>query len=787
MENIFSRIIKVSIYLLVFLLPLFWLPFSFEVFEFNKQYLLFFLVSLGFWAWLAKMIISDKEIRWRRTPLDLPVLIFLGVAIFSAIFSVDKTSSLFGFYGRFSDGLIGLLSLGALFFLITNNVRYREIRSLQEIESQKRKIKVTVQGKSRDSERHSEVGPPTVGVTISGVIKTFFWSVFFVILLTYLSIFGAFQTIFRNIGGGWQILAQRSFNPVAGSMEGLAVFLSVVMVFLVGMILKGGQKSKFRNFSLWILLLASFGLLVIFNILTAWWILALGLAALTGFSIAKRVFRANVNKLLLPIFLIVVAVAFLAFPPTRNIQLVQYPVELRLAQGVSWRIAGGSATDSWKNGFLGSGIGTYSYDFAKFKSARFNQSLFWQIRFDRPTNHFAEIFGTMGFLGLLSYLFLLWTFGKNSWNRLREKLKKKETVIGSLALLFSLAALVFGQWFYYQNTVLAFSFWALLGLASVSLFSQADRGPSSVKSFSFKDFPELSLVFSVILIGLGLAIAGMYYWAGRIYLADVYSRAAQREARVENLERAVFFNPYQGQYKILLARAYLIEVNREVVKPAAEQDSVRIQLMTAKAIDQARRATEGAPHWVASWETLGMVYRDIQLWAKGAIEWGIKSFEKALEFEPQNPVFHTELGKLYLLSGDNDKARQEFEKAISLKEDYIEAQIQIVFLIETQENLKGAVRKMEELAERWPLSSEVLFQLGRLYFNDDRLDEAITQFQRVIALVSNHSNAHYSLGLAYQRKGQTNLAISEFEKVLELNPGNQDVEAKLRELIRSKE
>ncbi len=110
MSGVPDKTVKYSIYTLVFLLPLFFLPFSFEAFEFNKQYLLFFLTSLAFFVWLAKMILIDKEIRFRRSPLDIFVLAFLFMAILSAVFSVDRSSSLFGFYGRFSGGLIGLLS-----------------------------------------------------------------------------------------------------------------------------------------------------------------------------------------------------------------------------------------------------------------------------------------------------------------------------------------------------------------------------------------------------------------------------------------------------------------------------------------------------------------------------------------------------------------------------------------------------------------------------------------------------------------------------------------------------
>src|SRR3989338_11443353 len=155
MQNTLNSIVKYSIYVLVFLLPLFWLPFSFEVIEDSKQYLLFFLVSLSFFAWLAQQVVYDKEIKFRKSPIDYFVLGFLLISILSVIFSVDKNSSIFGFYGRFSDGLIGLLSLGALYFLITNNVTALETKEKLQI-------------------------------TISKLLNLFFYSVGAVVFISYL-------------------------------------------------------------------------------------------------------------------------------------------------------------------------------------------------------------------------------------------------------------------------------------------------------------------------------------------------------------------------------------------------------------------------------------------------------------------------------------------------------------------------------------------------------------------------------------------------------------------------
>ena len=180
MSNFLNRSVEFSIYVLVFLLPLFFLPFSYEALEYNKQYLLFFLVSIGFLAWIAKMIFVDRELKFKKTLLDIPIFTFLFVSILSAIFSVDRFSSLFGTYGRFSDGLIGILSLGILYFLITNNV-----------------------------------------TQVSKLIKTLLLSVLFVVLFSYFSIFGIWEKL-NTVFGEFlpQIILQKIFNPVSGSMEG---------------------------------------------------------------------------------------------------------------------------------------------------------------------------------------------------------------------------------------------------------------------------------------------------------------------------------------------------------------------------------------------------------------------------------------------------------------------------------------------------------------------------------------------------------------------------------------
>jgi len=750
MQKLLSRITKLSIYALTFLIPLFFLPFSFEAFEYNKQFLLLFLVSLAGFSWLVKMVVCDKEIRFKCSPLDIFILAFLGVAILSAIFSVDKASSLYGFYGRFSNGLVGLLSMGILYFLITNNVQLGENVSPKEKRSP--------------------------NIEISSLLKAFSWSIFFVVLFSYLAIFGIFAKL-ANVLFLPKMMTLRIFNPTAASLEGLSVFLAITAVFLVGKVLTAAKGASSKISYLLLTLISV--LLVIIDFTPAWLVVLITFILFVALSLWKRVFRDNVNRLLVPIFLIIVAAVCIPLQTKTLIfgagsTMASLPQEQVLGQKVSWQIGLGGATDSLKNGFLGSGIGTFNYDFAKEKPSSINGTWLWQVRFDRSGVFWAEVLGTMGFLGILSYLALIAIFFMASYFFLRQRSH-------ALLLLMVFSSLIAGQLVYYQNTTLAFLFWLVLGLSVI-----AWQKPIKEKVISFKNFPELSLVFSTLVILVGVGILALYFFNIKSYLADMdYARAQQLSSsneRTQLLEKAVRLSPSSPQYRAVLARAYLSDVLAEMQKPQAEQDATKIQLLVATAINQARVATELAPKQVAMWETLGMIYREIKVVATGATEWGIKSFQEVTNLDPQNPVAFTELGKLYIISGDTGKAKEEFVKAIAVKSDYADALIQQALLYEKEGDKASALQEMEKLAVSYPLDSEIIFQLGRLYFNNNQITEAVAQFQRVIVLVPDHSNAHYSLGVAYASLGKKSLALQEFEKVLELNPNNQDVQAKIDQL-----
>ena len=115
-----NKAISFCFYLLFFLTPLFFTPINSELFELNKMFLVYLLSTFILFFWLAKSIYEGKMVI-RRTPLDIPLVIFLTSQIVSTLFSLDFHLSLWGYYGRFNGGLIPTITYLFLYFAFTSN------------------------------------------------------------------------------------------------------------------------------------------------------------------------------------------------------------------------------------------------------------------------------------------------------------------------------------------------------------------------------------------------------------------------------------------------------------------------------------------------------------------------------------------------------------------------------------------------------------------------------------------------------------------------------------------
>jgi putative inorganic carbon (HCO3(-)) transporter len=120
--NFCNKVIEYSFYFLFFLIPLAFTSDTSELFEFNKLWLTFIITIVIGAAWITKMIIR-KEFRIQRTPLDIPILLFLASEIISSFLSLDMHVSLWGYYSRFNGGLFSIFAYVFLYYAFVSNLK----------------------------------------------------------------------------------------------------------------------------------------------------------------------------------------------------------------------------------------------------------------------------------------------------------------------------------------------------------------------------------------------------------------------------------------------------------------------------------------------------------------------------------------------------------------------------------------------------------------------------------------------------------------------------------------
>jgi len=806
MRKICNFIIKYSLYALVFFIPLFWLPWTVEAYEFNKQYLLVFLVALAFLAWLAKMTITQKKISFRRTPLDLWILVFMLITILSGVFSIDKISSWFGFYGRFSDSIIGILSLCVMYFVVVNNFSLKKAKS--DTSSKKQ------------------------GLSLQKILSLVLASSWLVVISAYLSIFN----VWSKIPGIPEIMSYRSFNTVNGSLEGLSIFLVAIIGILIGGILTAKNKKKTSNIdkgdlagnkktnklkklfgylgccknsgpvSKVVLIIISTILLILINSWAAWLSLGVMTFFLMIMAFWTRIFRWNTNLLMLPIILFLISAFYLAGfdakigilndMPFFNADL---PQELVLDSDTSKSIAWQTFKDY---PVLGSGPGTYISDFVKYKPLEFNQSNFWNIRFDKSSSHLMEMIGTIGILGILSYLLILFIFlmiMSLSLQKMKDKGDSKDNKDKLIILPFFLAwlALATAQFVYLQNTVLNFYFWLFTALSIIG-WQKIQSVPYRKTTFSFKKMPEIGLVMNVVLLIIIFAFAGLFYLGGTFYYADTLFKqpSETNEDLVLKMEKIVNLNKYRENYRRALSQVYLISAWDEANKTEEEQNIQLLQALASGSIEQARIASSLSPNSVSALENLGNIYRDSRGLVGGTIPFALEAFAKASELEPNNPFFYRERCRLNLISEEKDwdETVGYCQKAVELKENYLDAHIQLALVYEEKGDLERAIEQMESILSKLQgvsfqrgsdlanAATEIYFQLGRLYFNLNRIDEAIPMFEQAVIINQQYVNARYALALSYQAEGRNEDALIQYQIINQLIPDNENILALIEQL-----
>src|SRR3990167_10390910 len=118
-SGFYGKVMRGSFYLLTFLLPLFFLPWTTDAFEINKQILLIILGLVSLMAWLGSMVM-EKRLVWRRGVLNLFPLLFILSVLVSSCLSLAGYQTWVGQATQEYSSFLTTLMFVVLFYVVAN-------------------------------------------------------------------------------------------------------------------------------------------------------------------------------------------------------------------------------------------------------------------------------------------------------------------------------------------------------------------------------------------------------------------------------------------------------------------------------------------------------------------------------------------------------------------------------------------------------------------------------------------------------------------------------------------
>lgn len=635
MTSIGQKIIGLSFLTLFFLVPLVLCPLNFELFEYNKMMLTYAITIIIYTIWLAKAI-WKRTISLTKTPLDLPLCLFLSFQILSTIFSIDPHTSIFGYYSRFHGGLLSTFCYLALYYAIVSWGR--------------------------------EIGGQKLSLLLSKTI------LFSGALVAFYGILQHPNPLFRDPSGQWhgidyqywvQDVELRVFSTI-GQPNWLAAYLAMLIPLAIFFMLT--SKTLITKF-LYFFLSSLYYLCLLFTNSRA------GAGGFfIGFLLLLLLLWRKRNLLSRPSFFLLLLLIFTFTLLTfisgqfllkrfREIFAPKIFAVTQIPPGETGRIR----KIVWKGALaifkhyplFGSGVETFAYSYYQFRPKEHNQTTEWDFLYNKAHNEYLNFLATTGIFGFLSYLFLILSFLFWSIKKLFSSLEPKSFFFLSALLSSYLAYLV-------QNfsgfSVVPIALFFFLFPAFAFLFTE-NLPAINLRLPRGRLLPSLLLVFIFLISFFLLKTLGKMWWADTYFAkGQALVQEGLFELSYPYLKKAIKLNPGEPLYFDQLAY-------NAAVLATARQEETEILHLAQEAVSSLKKALSISPLNVNFWKTGIKVFYQLGSLNDQFYQKAKECAKMAMELSPTEPKIPYNLGLIYLQLGEREKAIDSLQKAIELKPD----------------------------------------------------------------------------------------------------------------------
>lgn len=663
-----SKIIQALFGILLFLVPLILWPFTSELFEFNKMILVYLLTTAIVAAWSIRMIIERKFI-FRRTILDIPLLIFLMSQILSTLLSIDPATSLFGYYSRFNGGLFSVICYLLLYWAFVSNIEKKGALKLIKTTIVSAVI-VSIYGVLERLGIDKNIWVQDVQHRVFSTLGQPNWLASWLVALLPIS---------------WVfILKEQSDKPIFSRFV-LPYFVSIL--FFATLIFTGSRSGLFgfavMDIIFWILVFwkSKFKFYKHFIIIN---ILAVIAAFLFGFTWITSLISGNQIPILSRLINSYKSQPVATTTQTGGTALETGGTESGVIRKIVWK----GAIDIWKNyPIFGTGVETFAYSYYMFRPATHNMTSEWDFIYNKAHNEYLNFMANSGTLGILTYLLTI-VFSIYLMVSVFKKKDGSESIFNTFitaSLLAGFLSLLVTNYFGFSVVPTQLLFYLLPAFAFI--FSNSDdytRNQEYKKPTGGQKFWILAVVVSASFLIIQIL---RYWYADTLYLSGSnYNKINRQDLALPKLIKAVKIEPHQALYYSELSKSY---TGLALAYQEAKESTTAAQL-TESAIESAIKSTELSPANVnlkriefGVFVMLAAIDPNYLLDARDVLVAAIKQ-------APTDAKLYYNLGLTYTRIGQNDLAIQTLKTAVELKPDYRDARLAYaVLLIDAKNNVEA--------------------------------------------------------------------------------------------------
>lgn len=265
--------------------------------------------------------------------------------------------------------------------------------------------------------------------------------------------------------------------------------------------------------------------------------------------------------------------------------------------------------------------------------------------------------------------------------------------------------------------------------------------------------------------------------AGAKVIVESLQGTARLEAVTDKKGHFAVAGLGSGQWRITVSKEGYINAFTEM--QVSQLKSNPPQALTMK-------KAAGLQGFQADKESQGLLDTGNVLLEEGKFDEALAAFEEFSAKYPELYQVRLNIATAHLKKGDLDKAEAEFKAVLDKivqvhgdqakdKSTSLRAMTGLGEVAMKKGDLDAAQRSFREALTISPEDEAAAYNVGEIFFSNQKIDEAIQYFELAIRIKSAWPKPYYRLGLAYLNKGDYPKALEYLNKFVELDPQNPEV------------